>query len=41
MTKGLTAGDVAARIKVGKTTFTRRFSRTPEQGPSSVHVCRT
>src|SRR5215831_20735260 len=31
--KGLTAGEVAARIKVGKTTFTRRFSRTPEQSP--------
>jgi hypothetical protein len=36
--KGLTAGEVAARIKVGKTTFTRRFSRTPEQSSSSVHV---
>jgi hypothetical protein len=29
---------VAARIKVGKSTFTRRFSRTPEQSSSSVHV---
>ena len=36
--KRLTAGEVVARIKVGKTTFTRRFSRTPEQSSSSVHV---
>jgi hypothetical protein len=43
MTKGLMAREVAARIKVGKITFTRRFSRTPdpEQGSSSVHVWRT